>query len=80
MQGEWGLSAEARLSTDLSWPISDGDTHTPGAGGGIGPILSSQSQNIPLNNSFLKSLPELVASRNVESFWIIMHCFGREKQ
>lgn len=56
MQGEWGPSAEAKgLSTDLNWPLSDGDPpHTPGAGGGIGPILSSQSQNFPQNNSFQK--------------------------
>lgn len=71
MQGAWGLSAEAKgLSTDLNWPLSDEDPHTPGAGGGIGLILSSQSQNTSLNNSFLKSLTELVASRNVESFWL----------
>lgn len=69
--GQWGPSAEAKgLSTDLNCPLSDGDLHTPGTGGGIGPILSSKSQNIPLNNSFLKSLTELVASRNVKSFWL----------
>lgn len=48
MDGEWGPSAEAKgLSTDLNWPLSDGDPHTPGAGGGIGPIPSSQSQTSP---------------------------------
>lgn len=29
MQGEWGPSAEAKgLSTDLNWPLSDGDPPT----------------------------------------------------